>query len=186
MGEGLAIVRKHRRRVRRLCQTLIVMDYLVIGADGKEYGPVDVATLAEWARADRVRPNSTVKETATGRMLPASQVPGLFQPLAAPPTAGQDWSQLPDYYRRPQPTHAPRFGGGSALTMSFVYAGAAVVFFFVLRGIGLVFAIYGVINAFRAKSAGHPGGAAAIVVSLVALAAVTVGWIVRMSSGQPY
>jgi hypothetical protein len=163
------------------------MDYLVIGADGKEYGPVDVATLAEWAKSDRVRPNSTLKEFATGKVLIASQVPGLFQPLAAPgPVAGHDWSRPPDYYQRPQQSYGMRAGGGAALTMSFVYAGLALLLFFVFRGLGVIFAIYGVIHAFRSNATGHPGARAAIVVSLLALAAVVVGWVFRLSGGQPF
>jgi hypothetical protein len=158
------------------------MNYLVVGADGKEYGPVDVANLAQWAKDDRVRPTTVLKELDTGRALTANEVPGLFQPLASPSPAAGNWSQAPNYY---PPPHAPAVGyegGKSAFLWAFIDSGVALALFFGIGGIGLFFGTFGVVNAFKAKSAGHPNAIVAIVVSVIALAIVLVGWLVRLSS----
>lgn len=143
---------------------------------------MDLPTLAEWAKADRVRPNTMLKEFATGRPVPASTVPGLFQPMAAPiQPAAQGWSQAPSYYNRP--AAAPiRSGDHSAVIWSIGYAVLAVVMFFALGGLGVIFGVYGVINAFRSKANGHAAAPVAIVISIVALVAVLIGWGIRLSS----
>ena len=43
------------------------MEYRVIGDDGKEYGPVDLAQVKDWAAQGRVSPSSLVFRSDTGR-----------------------------------------------------------------------------------------------------------------------
>jgi hypothetical protein len=61
--------------------------YSIIGADGNTYGPVDFATLKDWARDGRVLRNTIVIEHATGRQAAASEFAGLFDGVL-PPTMG--------------------------------------------------------------------------------------------------
>ena len=59
--------------------------YKVIGADGKEYGPISLDQLKQWVAEKRVAPQSQVQDAATGQWKPAGQVPelaGLFPPPA--------------------------------------------------------------------------------------------------------
>lgn len=54
------------------------MEYMVIGADGKEYGPTTLDTLKQWAAESRIVPFSTLRDFATGNVMRASDLPGLF------------------------------------------------------------------------------------------------------------
>ncbi len=74
----------------------------------------------------------------------------------------------------------------SALIWAFADSGLAIVMFFVFGGLGFIFGIFGVINAFRAKANEHPLAPVAIGVSLLALLAVIVGWIVKLSNGGSF
>lgn len=62
--------------------------FRIIGGDSREYGPVDLATLQQWAREGRVARAMRVWDSRTGNWVPAEQVPELA-PLfgAAPPVA---------------------------------------------------------------------------------------------------
>ena len=68
-------------------------NYSVVGADGQMYGPVDEATLAQWAQAGRVGAGSQVQFAATGQYMPAGSLPFLApifhaaSPMPAPAPA---------------------------------------------------------------------------------------------------
>jgi hypothetical protein len=163
------------------------MEYFVLASDGTEYGPANLDTLKQWVREDRLRPESMLRDFHTGQRLQASQVPGLFA-ATAPPPAGQpslgNWSQAPSASPYPRPGYTPTGNEGSgALWGSILRSAAAVALFFVFHGIGLFFATYAVIYAFRAKSHGNQYANIAIAISLVAAAAVLIGWILRLSTG---
>ncbi len=49
--------------------------YRLTGADGVEYGPVDMPALMQWIREGRVQPDSRIKEVSTGRQLFAREMP---------------------------------------------------------------------------------------------------------------
>lgn len=63
--------------------------FKIIGTDGKEYGPVDLATLLHWARQRRVAAQTRVWDSRTGNWQHAALIPELVnvfetQRLAAP------------------------------------------------------------------------------------------------------
>lgn len=48
--------------------------YSIVGADGREYGPVEKEALLQWAREGRVTATTTVIDQATGQRFAASQM----------------------------------------------------------------------------------------------------------------
>ena len=62
------------------CASLSAMaDEWIIRVAGKEYGPVDLATLHEWKAEGRVLPSNDVRHRDRGQWHSADQIPGLFQ-----------------------------------------------------------------------------------------------------------
>ena len=64
--------------------------YSIIGADERQYGPVELPTLIQWAREGRVIPTTTVLDHSTGRRFLAKdmeQLAAVFTPTptVAPP-----------------------------------------------------------------------------------------------------
>jgi len=59
--------------------------FKIIGGDGREYGPVDLATLQQWAREGRVAGQTQVRDSRAGHWQPATQVPELAPALGAAP-----------------------------------------------------------------------------------------------------
>jgi hypothetical protein len=62
--------------------------FRIIGGDGEEYGPVDLATLQEWAGQRRVAASTKVWDSRTGNWQPADRIPELarvFGIASAPP-----------------------------------------------------------------------------------------------------
>lgn len=52
--------------------------YSVIGSDGKEYGPVDLAVLQDWMKDGRMNAQSIVIDQTSRAQMKAENVPGLF------------------------------------------------------------------------------------------------------------
>lgn len=162
------------------------MQYLLIGTDGQEYGPADFRTLQQWAADDRLTPNSRLRDVQSGAEIVAGSLPDLFPqptpasaPMAATPTPAQpDWSQPPSPYTRTT----------AALRDSFpwrviIYSALGLVLFFVLQGIGIVFAGFAVYYAFLLKSEGSKWWPLGLGVSLLSLAAILIGFYLRSSGG---
>lgn len=66
------------------------VSFKMIGGDGREYGPVDTATLQQWAREGRLKADSQVWDSRAANWLRAGQVPELavfFGAAAAPAPA---------------------------------------------------------------------------------------------------
>ncbi|HSV74445.1 MAG TPA: hypothetical protein VLH79_11870 [Chthonomonadales bacterium] len=66
--------------------------YSIIGADDKEYGPVEIGVLVEWARQGRVVTQTTILDHATGRRFLAcdmAELDAVFRgrPTVAPPVS---------------------------------------------------------------------------------------------------
>lgn len=162
------------------------MEYYVIGADGKEYGPANIETLKQWVQDSRVLPGTMLKNFTTGQVVPASSVSELFPAGGPPPVAGQ-WSQPPSpYLRTPQAGYsmAPvSNAGGGDVAWAIARSALAIIFFFFLRGIGLIFAIYAVVYAVRGLQKGHKLGVLAVVISVVTLVIIAIGWLLRLSAG---
>lgn len=164
------------------------MDYYVIGADGKEYGPTTTDQIRQWVQEGRVSRETVLKSFATGQTMPASAVAGLFPGAVAtapPPQAAPDWSQPPSPYARPQ--YAAKVDDGKGeLVGAIIRSVLAVVFFFAFHGIGLVFAGYAVYYAIQANTKGHKYGPVGLAISILALLLVIGGWVLRMQSGAGY
>ena len=69
--------------------------FKIIGGDGQEYGPIDLATLQQWARGGRLRADTRVWDSRSGAWQTAGQMPELAAtfgaaivppPLPPPPT----------------------------------------------------------------------------------------------------
>ncbi|MFM9873819.1 MAG: hypothetical protein ACKVQS_10190 [Fimbriimonadaceae bacterium] len=162
------------------------MEYMVIGPDGAEYGPANVDTLKVWVSEGRLTADSQLKNFATGQMMVANSVPGLF---AAVP------SEVP-YAHVPPPTAPaayPRTTGNGffdSIESSGVFWGivarcaAALILFFVFHGLGMIFAIYAMVYAVQLKSAGSKYGVIALILAGITLVAVGIGWILRLQ-GAP-
>jgi hypothetical protein len=172
---------------------------MVVAPDGQAYGPASVESLSQWAKENRIGPDTTLKDFATGRTMPASAVPGIFPDapvssagvppqLATAPGAPQtqtDWSKPPAPYVRPamgQPS-LKQDNGTSDIWGALIRSVLALVLFFFLHTIGLVFAIYGVMAAVRALQKGHKFGVAAVVISAAALVAIGIGYFLMFSGG---
>lgn len=95
--------------------------YFVIGPDGNQYGPADIATLLDWKNQGRVQPNTMLAPELGGNPIPASMVPALGfaapaasspgyapgysapsadTPAAGPGAAPASWGQQPSNYPR--------------------------------------------------------------------------------------
>jgi TM2 domain-containing membrane protein YozV len=62
--------------------------YKIIGADGKEYGPVNAAQLRDWMRQGRVSPQTSVRPEAGGDWQPFASYPELNASPTEPPPVG--------------------------------------------------------------------------------------------------
>ncbi len=54
------------------------MDYYVLGEGEVRYGPVDADVLKIWVADGRILPNTRLKNTQSGEVIFAKDVPGLF------------------------------------------------------------------------------------------------------------
>jgi hypothetical protein len=59
--------------------------YKIIGADGNQYGPVDIAQLQQWARANRVSGQTLVQADGANDWKPLSTYPELAPLVSSPP-----------------------------------------------------------------------------------------------------
>lgn len=73
--------------------------FMVIGADGREYGPATVETILHWKADGRVNPNTPVR-SETGQMLTVAQL--IPPPVLSVPAYGTH----PGYPSYPQPIYA--------------------------------------------------------------------------------
>lgn len=86
----------------------------MVGEGGAKYGPADVDTLKQWATENRLTATMMLEDAATGALIPASQVPGLFPPapmqtIQQPmnPGMGQTPSQPSSPYQSPSAPGSP-------------------------------------------------------------------------------
>jgi hypothetical protein len=168
------------------------MQYMVVGPDGKEYGPASIDMLKQWATENRLQPTTQLRDFGSGQLIRASSLTEIFPsqavatmpaPQGAPP-AGQ-WSQppSPSNYARPMPSQPVSGDSGAGdLWGAIIRSAIALVLFFWLGRIGIFFAGYGLYYAIRAQSKGHKFGIVAIVISGITLAIVGLGLVLTLSS----
>ena len=171
---------------------------MVIAPDGQEYGPATVDALRLWAQENRLQPDTTLKDFASGRTMAASSVPGIFPSApSAPPQvsvpagpggpAQTNWSQPPTAYPRGgMNTYAGYDTGSRDIWNALIRSVLAIVLFYVFNGIGLIVAVVGLLAAFRALRKGHKFGMVAVAISAFALLAVGIGWFFRVQHGGMY
>jgi len=61
------------------------VSFRIIGGDGQEYGPTDLATLQQWAREGRVVGSTRVWDSRLGDWQPAARIPELAEVLGIAP-----------------------------------------------------------------------------------------------------
>lgn len=62
--------------------------YKIIGADGKEYGPVSAEQLRDWMRQGRVSPQTSVRPESGGDWQSLTSYPELNASATEPPSVG--------------------------------------------------------------------------------------------------
>lgn len=159
------------------------MEYLIIGPDGKEYGPANIDTVKQWVAENRIFPQTQLKNFASGQVLKASQIPGLFPdtlpaPAVAPPPG--PFSQPPTA----QPNN-PFVTSVDGLERKELYGVilrcvGALIMFFVLHGFGVFFASYAVVYAIQAQQRGSRYGVISIVIAACTAIVLIVGWTLRL------
>lgn len=136
---------------------------MVLGGDGKEYGPVNVDTLRTWVSEGRVQKDTQLRDFATGSTMQAGQVAGLF--ATATPV------QLPSMQHNPKAEalalgmNKPNDNDMGIIIGVVLRSVAAVILFFVFHGIGLAVGGYALYYAIQAKNDGHKNGTIAIVIA---------------------
>ena len=157
------------------------MQYMVTGLDGKEYGPSDLATLKTWVAENRLAPHTVLRDFQTGQTMPASQVPGLF-PTSAPavgPSGGTTYPRAE--FDHAQLRDASRDHGGGMFVGVIVRSLLGLASFFLIGGLGFIFAGYAMYYAVQCLQSGSKYGIASVVIAGLALAAVGIGWALRLT-----
>lgn len=168
------------------------MQYMVVGADGNEYGPATIDTLKAWAVENRLTPGTQLRDFQSGQLLAAGTLTEVFPPassepgasVAPPPPVGGAWSQPPNpsNYKRPMQVGPVRQDNGMGdVWGAIIRSVVALIFFFILNGIGVIFAGYALYYAIRAQGKGHKMAPVAIAISAISLAAILVGWVLRLN-----
>jgi hypothetical protein len=164
------------------------MAYSVVGADGKEYGPVEVPALQAWLTEKRLTPESIVKDFMTGRQMKLAEVPGIVtappiaQPMGAQPMAGQASPYAgPSLSGYASPTVAPAKDNSGWLLAGILFrCGGALLLFFVLHGIGLITGGYALFYAIQNRNEKH--GTLGLIVAGVTLLLIGIGWALRLNT----
>ena len=167
--------------------------YYVIAQDGQRYGPVDLATLNQWANDNRVVPTTTLEST-DGQRLEASSVPGIVFPttgvgpgygqpgvgVSAPGASGFGAPGMGASGYAPYP-HAQgmMYGDNGQKDVTNAYIAAAVGFFCC----PIIPFILGILSANKATEKGNPGGKTAKIVNIVLLCLQVLGLIGRIALG---
>ncbi len=104
------------------------MAYNVIGADGHEYGPVEISMLQQWAREGRIQANTIVTDMETGVQYQANQVPELMPLLPFQPINPGGYPGYPGYVPPGQGVYSP-YAPTNKSTKSKLVAGLLGLFF---------------------------------------------------------
>ena len=163
------------------------MQYFVIGPDGAKYGPADIPTLKQWAADNRVAPQTTLEDSATGQRLAAGQVQGIFEgPHYAQPAPGMpsmNPAQQQNLYQNPQayyPRQQVGDGGKMWITLSWVFSSIGFLC------CPIIFSTCGIVFAFVGGSQGHPKSLAPKLFGVFTLVAGTVLGILSNNWAQEF
>ena len=144
---------------------------MVLAENGQEYGPAGMDTLRRWVSDGRIRSSTQLRELSSGRIISATTIPGLIVDRS-------DFN-----IGAPSVAYSEKGDSGALIKIS-IYSGLAVLVFFLLRGIGVIFAGFALYDAIRVKISGDKYGNIAVVIASTALLLVGIGWLMRMS-GSP-
>ncbi len=128
--------------------------YKIIGADGKEYGPVGLEQLKQWVSQGRVNPQTRVQLAGAAEWKSAAEFPELSALFSLPPGAGM----------APPPLSAPAGGtpeSGLAIT-SFVLGLLSILCLGILAGIPAIITGHIAHNRSRRLPAQYGGSGFAI------------------------
>ena len=121
------------------------MDYSIVGADEREYGPVSSQVLVEWARDGRVVPKTMVMDHSTGRRFLACDLPELAAIFdgaltVAPPVHGRNYPMVTPPAIYPPAVYMPPQRSKVAAGLLGIFLGAfgAHRFYLGHTGVGLV------------------------------------------------
>lgn len=161
------------------------MAYTVIGADGKEYGPVEADQLRHWLAEGRVMPHSQVKDFMTGQVTTVAQIPGLAPPAAAPQAPPAYGAAPNPYAAYPRPAqHQGGLGSAGAQIIGSICVlwGFAILLLFLFRGAGVVSSGFALVRSFQLVSLGHKFAVPAICISVLLLIVTIIGTVMRYQS----
>ncbi len=143
------------------------MRYFLIADDGQKYGPVDLATLNQWAAESRVLPQHQLEVETTAQRVLASTVVGLNFP-------SQTGYAAPDQGYYPRDHMMMGDGGASELKSAWIY-GVLGIFC-----CPIIFSILAITNANKAKAKGNMNTVGPTVLGYIGLALGLLQIIVRL------
>ena len=148
------------------------MQYSVVGADGHQYGPVDLMTLKQWVTEGRVLPNSQIVDNLSNVTLLASQMPELGMISAGRPTTDTNAPPLAygEYPRGNVPM--PTVKRGTRLWGIIFWLAVGIVFSMFYKFGGVIVSGWNLFDAFKAKAEDDPKANWCIGVSVVGFAII--------------
>jgi hypothetical protein len=153
------------------------MQYFVTGTDGNEYGPVDLATLQEWVKDNRVVPTSKIRNESNGMVLQASTMPevsNLFPPAPLPsmstvaPMAG--YEGRPSYAQPDMTAQMMRNyddQGWKPFLISFALSIATIAVGVTIGVLSILLGSYAIQTGWKAKEEDQQGGWAALIIAIL-------------------
>lgn len=123
------------------------VQFYVQGADGNEYGPVDINTLRSWVDEQRVIRDTKVRNVANGMVLMASNMPeldGKFPSFSPPPAVGPAIGGLHTSINQMPPTGS--YMSSQAMASSDVKGEWTE--FLIIMGLSLLTAVVGIFIGF--------------------------------------
>ena len=156
------------------------MQYSVQGTDGKSYGPVNMATLQQWAQQGRVFPHSIVINHANSQSIRASLMPelglGATNPYSAPPAQA-------NYPRPGTDAQRPALPEESHIGKVAFRAVLAIILVIVLPIGGIASGAYCLYYGIKAFVQKDKNALACLLISIGAAAFVAIYTLVKMSHG---
>ncbi len=153
--------------------------YVIDGNSGQKYGPADLATLNQWAREGRVRPDARIEDAILGTVMMANQVPGIEFPTAPPtapmPNPGMGYqppstgSPYPRGFETP-PSMGPQ-AGDKEVTNSWIYLALG------FACCGIIFYPLSITSANRALAMGNERAKTPRIIAIVMTVLMVIGII---------